>query len=779
MSNLKQSLRIFRKRPAIVGLIVVVLGLGLGANAAMFTVVNGLLLRPLPYLEPDRLVDITRLPASALRSKDSRSRTLAEIGGFTTVNQPIGPAGDAAPVLSMRASINLFRVLGVKAAFGRVFEPETDDASAAVVVLSNDYWRQISNDRAIIGTSLTIASRERRIIGVLPPDFALSNRNISIWIPDELPQSRVVARLAEGASAASAEAELRGIAQSLGSSAGSIPPDQQVRVVPVSQAYRVASRDSQTVLLLQAALGFILLITGANVASLLLLLSRARQQEFAIRAAIGAGRVQVFRQVLLESFWLTAISTAVAFAITRATVGLIATRLPGAISSRLVGGDGLVIDARVLLFTAGLSLILVFFCGLAMIAGAWRINLASTLQSAGRAEAPRRGLAGQALVIGEIGVSVMLLIGAGLVLKDLWQLETASFGFDPQHVIRARFEPVGSNLDPAQRVERFARAIQSLEGIPGVEAVGAIATQIFPFSGTVAPTSRFVAEKIPDADVRADILVVNSDYFKSLRIPLLRGRGFSNSDSADATPVAILSEQLARQYWGDSNPVGQRIRLNGGGSLTSWATVIGIAGNVRNASGLELQRIVYRPFTQASPSGMAFMIRTNASDTTVMSAARASLKEIDPTAPQYPLVGLDSALSIYWDSPRFSAMLWTAFGGFGVLVAILGVYGTLRSWVSARACEFGIRLAMGAQRRDILALVVQRSLKVCSFGFLLGLAGGLSLRRVIATQLVGANSLDPAIVVSVLFFVLVAALLATLLPALSAAQTDPVVAIKR
>lgn len=777
MSNLKYSIRILRSRPAFVALITAVLGLGLAANATMFTVVNGLLLRPLPYAAGERLIAISRIPRNIPIDDLGRAGSVEQIASFTLLNQPIGD--DATPLLGMRSSINLFKVLGVNAVLGRVFAPDIDEATSPVVVLSYEYWRRTSNDPAIIGRPMIMASQRRTVIGVLPPDFVLMNRNAAFWIPDRLPQSLVVGRMATGASPVTVQAELRSIVRGL-ISPGSVPSEQQIQVTPMSQSLRAGTQTAETVLLLQAAVGFVLLITSANVASLLLTWSRGRQKEFAIRAAVGAGRLLILRQIFLESLLLTSTAAAFALALTWASVGFIAKRLPDGIAARLFGADPLAIDYRVLAFTVGLSMIVVLLCGLATTAGSLRLDLVSALQSSSRTFSSSRGRASQILASCEVGLAIMLLIGAGLILKGMWRLETASLGFDPKNVIRARFDPGAANYPTAeQRLQVFTRLIESMKNIPGVESVGTISPQIFPFSGTVAPSLRFVAETIPDVDVRADVLVVNSEYFGSVGVPILRGRTFSNVDSASATPVVVISEELAKRYWGDRDPVGLRIRL-AEGPVTQWASIIGVAGDVRSASRMEWQPLVYRPITQAPPGGIAVMIRTAASgNAAIVPAVRSQMKMIDSAVPQYPIVDLDSALSTYWDGPRFNSALWAAFACFGVLLAALGVYGTLRLWVAGHVEEFAIRVAIGAEPRDIVVLVMRRSFMVCSLGLALGIGGALALRRVIATQLRGVSPVDPAVFISVSALIVVVALFATLLPARSAANTDPLVAMKQ
>lgn len=781
MSDLTDAVRSFRTRPMLAALIIVVLGMGLATNATMFTVVNGLLLRPLPYAAPDRVIEISQIPRDVTVADLGRVHSVQQVAGFTVLNQPIGAAGDAAPVLGMRASLNLFEVLGVKAVLGRVFDPERDDAASSVVVISYAYWQQISGDRSVIGKTLTIASQERAIIGILPPDFVLTTRDANFWIPDNLPQSRVVARLAPGASLAATEAELQTLARNINPSNGTVLRADQIHATPVSQSFRAGTQDRETVLLLQAAVGFILLITSANVASLLLIWSHARRREFAIRTAMGAGRTQMLRHVFSESLFLTSMATALAFVITSAAGRFIGKRLPGSIATRLVGAEGLAIDYRVLVFTAGLSVVVILLCGIAMAAGSWRPDLVSALQRSSRTSTGSRGISGQVLVSCEIALAIMLIIGAALILKGLWRLERASLGFDPSGVIRVRFEPlIADHPKPSQRLELFKRVIESIKSIPGVDAVGALSPQIFPFSGAVAPISRFLAEKIPDADVRADVLVVNSDYFAAVGSPVLSGRTFSDFDSTTAQPVVVISQELAKRYWGDKNPVGQRIRLKVAGTITPWASIVGVVGSVRRASAMEWQRIVYRPMTQSPPASIAVMIRAPHLDLTpIISTVRSRIKMIDPTAPQYPIVDLQSALSIYWDSPRFTAGLWAAFACFGVLLATLGVYGTLRSWVAGHVVQFGIRLAIGARPRDILLLVMRRSLIICSFGLLGGIAGAFALQKIIVTQIQDVSPTDPWVLISVSGLMVVVALFATWLPARSAARTDPLIAIKQ
>ena len=769
--SLRHAARVLRSQPAFTLTVVLALALGIGANCALFTVVNSLMLRPLPYSNTDELVEISlpqrRPPLEAFQSARSFSGVASVAPWGHSVQGPQGVTN----LYGFFVTPSLFSVLGVEAAVGRVFSPDEKDG---VVILGYDYWRRTSGDPNIIGQTLTISGQPHTIVGVLRPDFSLSTRDGNLYVPGTRPDTRILARLKPGVSIAQAQAEVSGIAQTFEAAFAGLT--ERTRVIPIYEAFR--NNDAFVMLLLQATVAMVLIITCANVGNLLLVRAAARRKEFAIRSAIGAGRVRLFWQLMTESALLSLMGAALGLVVASWSLGWLQTQLPANLGRRLRGAEGLSIDATVLAFTVGLSILATFLFGLAPALTSLRTDLIAALREATTSGA-RRHRVGQALLAGEVALALMLLIGAGLTLKSLIGLQHANLGFSPDHVLRAAFELQRPRFTTTeQRFGGYTEIIERVKRIPGVESVGAVGPQLFPFGGPAVRGARFAIQGRPDETARAEVYAANPDYFRTVRIPLLKGRIFTDQDTSASEPVALISEIVATRYWGERDPLGSVIQLQADDPNSPWVTVVGVVGNVRNPVATSAQPTAYRPYAQSPTTGPVLMIRTTGEPMSIVEAVRSEVRVVDPKGPDVRVADLQRAVRSYVSPQQFTTTIIGFFASIGLLLAAVGVYGVTRHWVGVRTFEIGVRMALGAQPGDVLRLVLGTATKTALLGMALGIGGALALQRVIASQLFGVSPTDPTIFALVAAFMCLVVLIAAWVPARWASRVNPLLALR-
>jgi putative ABC transport system permease protein len=769
--SLRHAARVLRAQPGFTLTVVLALALGIGANCALFTVVNSLMLRPLPYDSPDELVEISlpqrRPPLESFQGAQSFSGVASFVAWGHSVQGPQGMTN----LYGFFVTPNLFSVLGVEAAVGRVFLP---DEKEGVVVLGYDYWRRTSGDPNIVGQALTIAGQPHTVIGVLRPDFSLSVRDGNLFVPGTRPDARIVARLKPGVSVTQAQAEVSGIAQTFEAAFAGLT--ERTRVIPIYEALR--NNDATVMLLLQATVAMVLLITCANVGNLLLVRAAARRKEFAIRTAIGAGRVRLFWQLMTESALLSLMGTALGLLLASWSLGWLQTQLPANLGRRLRGADGLSIDFTVLAFTIGLSVLATLLFGLAPALGTLRSDVISAIREAANST-PRRHRFGQMLLAAEVALALMLLIGAGLTLKSLIGLKNANLGFSPDHVLRAiSYLEAPTFATPEQRFAAYSEIIERIERLPDVESVGAIGPQLFPFGGPAVRGAVFSIQGRPGETPRAEVYVANPDYFRTVRLPLLKGRLFTDQDTTASPPVALISEIVASRYWGGRDPIGDVIRLESDNPNSPWVTVIGVVGNVRNPVGAGPQPTAYRPHAQSQSAGITLMIRTSGDPIGIVPAVRREVRAVDPKGPDVRVADLQRAVRSYVSPQQFTTTIIGFFAGIGLLLAAVGVYGVTRYWVGVRTFEIGVRMALGAQPGDVLRLVLGTATRTAMLGMALGVAGALALQRAIASQLFGVSPTDPTIFVAVAGFMCLVVFIAAWVPARWASRVNPLVALR-
>ncbi len=766
---MRESLRVFQTQPGFAAAVVLVLALCIGANSALFTVVNALLLRPLPFPNSEQLVEIS-IPERRAQLEDFElARSIESAGALVAWNYAVTGADGVRMAYTIRVTADVIPLLQIRPAVGRTLTRA--DFGSNVVMIGYEYWKSLGARPDITGQTLTLDGELYTIAGVLPADFFLGVRDAKLVVPDLRAGGRTIARLRPGVTPAQAQAEI-----------ASLVPGGRAQVTPLARAFQ--GNDSRPVVFLQATAGFVLLITCANLANLQLVRGLARRRELAIRTAIGASHARLVLQLVRESATLAAAGAALGLLLTRALHDVILTILPANIARRLSGADALALDARALAFTGGVALVTILLFGLLPALSALRFKVMAGLRDAARGSSPKRRRFGQTLVTVEIALAVMLLAGAGLTFKSLTQLQSQYLGFRPEGVLRAMtdFSATRYRL-PEQKAALFNEVERRIGSIPGVAVVGIIAPQAFPFGGPGVRGSRFEIFGKPEVEARAEVYAANPAYLDSIRLPLLRGRWFTDADSASSQPVAVLSEIVAGRYWGDQGDaecIGRRVRLSSDRADSVWATVVGVVGDVKNPVADHWQPTAYRPFAQTPSSGAVLMVRASVADPLSLApSVRRELHGIDPTAPEFRIVAaLDAAVRDYISPERFTTTLLGIFAAIGLALAAAGVYGVMRYWVASRTGEIGIRVALGAQPSNVLWLVLGRAATAAAAGVAGGLVGAIALRKVMATQLIGVSATDPVVLSGVAVVIFAVAVLAAWAPARRASRIDPAEALR-
>ena len=811
VQDVRYAFRGLRASPAFTVVTALTVALGVGANSSVFSVVDAVLLKPLPFADPDRIVLLWATsptsPAQPLTPGNFvdfrlRVKSLAGLSGISHIPLTLTGAGYPERVPGMSVSTDFFHILGVEAALGRTFQAD-DVERADVVVLSHRMWmRRLSGDRDLVGRTLTVNGRPHLVAGVMPASFTLpsitpqasSGAGPELWIPagpDEIPQLpiarpdnlrdnrrfgylRAVGRLRPGMTRGEAEAEVATLAAQLEQEHPRENARVSARLDPLPQPLVGSAR--RPLLVLLAAVAFVLLITCANVASLLLGRAAARRQEIAIRIALGASRRRLVRQLLTESLVLALVSAGVGLLLARVTLeGLV-----GLSPAELLGLREAAIDLRVVVFALGLALLTGMGFGLAP-----ALTASSTSLEAALREGAARGSAGPSnqrsrrlLVAGELAVASLLLTGAVLLIQSLLALMKVHPGYDARNVLAFELYLSGPVAEyQSRQVALYEDLLGRVRSLPGVESAAAIVNLPVGGDDFGAP---IVIEGAPPpeagAEPRANLEVASAGYFQTMRIPLLAGRDFAASDTRDAAPVVIVNETLAQSYAPDGNAVGRRLRL---GSIVQWHTIIGVVGDVRHggpAAPREPQ--LYQPYTQSSFPFMSFVVRTAPEPEALIASVRQVLARIDPTLPMAGVSTLEERLGTSRAETRFLSALLGGFAGMALLLAALGVYSVAAYAVTARSREIGIRVALGAEPREVVALIVRGGSQVIAAGLLAGVALSFASARAISRLLFGVSAREPLTLALVPLGLALVALAATYVPARQAGRIDPVVAMR-
>jgi putative ABC transport system permease protein len=803
--DLRYALRTLRRSPGFTMVAVFTLALGIGSNATIFSVVNAVLLEPLPYAEPARLVAVketrplaggttgqrVNVPVSAGSFFDWRKQApaLEQVAAVVTLDLTYAGGGEPEQINAAAVSSNFLPMLGVAPMLGRNFQPEEERPNAGnVVLLSHGFWqRRLAGDPSAIGQALTLDDRRLTIIGVMPPSFdgagsAGLTRNAAreLWLPLTLVEAGpsrsanffdVFARLKPGATLAVAQTEIDVIMQRLEKEFPETNAGRGGKVVPLNAA--IFGDVQSTLWLLLGAVGLVLLIACSNVASLLFARATLRSPETAMRAALGASRGRLIRQFLTESLVLTGIGGPVGLMLAWASLQASLSILPPNVPRM----DEVAIDGRVLAFTQLISLLTGVAFGLAPAWQSARTDLMATLKAGSRSHSGGSGRARtrNALVVTQVALSLVLLVGAGLLLKSFVALRGVDAGFDPRNVISLRVNLSRGNYGtPEKRSAYYERLLAEVKGIPGVESAAVVFP--VPFASSISNQAfRVPGRPIDPAEqLSAQHNVVSPDYFRALRIPITQGRAFSERDRIGSPPVAVVNETLAQRMWPGESPLGKRLGLGGDES-----EVVGVFADIKQRqldSEPRLQICV--PVLQQPMRSMFLAARTSSEGTMLLPAIRQRMAALDAELPLSDIALLEERVAGSIRRQRFAMLLLTVFAGTALALAVVGLYGVMSYLVAQRTREFGLRMALGAQLRDMLKLIVGHGMKLVLAGLLLGVAGALALTKVLAGMLFKVRAGDPLTFLAVCALLAAVGAIACYLPARRVAKVDPVIALR-
>jgi putative ABC transport system permease protein len=793
----KYALRMLRRSPAFTLTAVATLAIGIGANTAIFSVASGVLLRPLPYPDADRLAMIW-MDNSRINLREDwhsfpefvdyrdRSTTFAAVAVFNNTSRTFTGDGDPERVIGAHGSASLFDVLQVRPAMGRWYTPEEDQAGArGVVVISDALWRRrFGADPAVLGRTIQLSGRPAEVIGVMPAGFAFPSRDAQFWVPtaagDQIRTSRnslwlqMIGRLKPDADVARAQTDL---ARINAANLAEFPQLKGYGVYVAGYREQLIGQVRPAILVLLGAVGFVLLIACTNVANLLLSRASARERELALRAAIGAGRGRLVRQLLTESLVLGLAGGVLGAGL--AWVGLRA--LLAAAPRNLPRLDAIAIDGWMLAFTLGLSLLTGVLFGLAPAIHLARTDPGHTLKEGARGSSGLGRSMRRTLVIGEVALAVVLLVGAGLMLRSFDRLRHVDLGFKPDRILTARLTLWGERYRQPEAVAGFFRqVIDRLEAQPGVERAAGIGTL---FISATPNSTNFSIEGRPDfpPDERVEVPVdgVTPHYFDVMGIPILAGRAFDARDVAASTPVVIINQTMARMFWPGEDPVGRRMKYGQLSGQSAWMTIVGIVPDTRRTGfDAAVRPETYLPHAQSLDTSLMLVVRTAGDPASAAGPLRAVAREVDPTIAVQAVRPVDDIIVEMTAERRLNTMLLSIFGIAAALLAAVGIYGVIAYSVEQRTRELGVRLALGASARGILRLVVSEGMALAIAGLVVGLGAALLLSGSMKTMLYGVPPTDPATFAAMGALALVVAACASLLPALRAIRIDPVTALR-
>jgi putative ABC transport system permease protein len=776
---------------------ILTLSLGVGANTAIFSIVNAVLLRPLPFAEPERLMwfggwvgndkEQGVTPADFLDYREqcqSFTQIAASVSDGIAMN--LSGGGEPERLKGGYVTANYLDVFGVKPALGRTFVAEEVERGELVAVLSHTLWeRRFGADPAIINQTITLDNRKFAVVGVMPPQFQYPP-GVEIWQPfsfaasmqsaawrsRELHFLRPVARLKPGMSRAQAQAEVETIARRLQSLYPQTNANRSLYLMPLQE--RLVGNIRLTLFTLLGAVGCVLLIACANVANLLQARASAREREIAVRSALGASRGRVVRQLLTESLTLAAVGASGGMLLAKWGVKL----LVALSADYLPRADEIRINVTVFGFTLAVALLTGLLFGLAPALQSSRMDLTEALKEGGRGagSGTRRHRTLNLLVVGEVAMAMVLLIGAGLLVNSFIRLQQVSPGFDEKNLLTARIDVPNPYGQPEKKQQFFEQLQQRVAALPGVEAVGLVtelpmANQSANFKFKIEGRPESAPGQNPDADIRN----VNHDYFRAMRIPLLRGRHFTEADVRDGAKVLLISDELARLYFAGEDPLGQRL-LTGPLSSESYE-IIGVVGDVRHrglASGL--RQTIYFPSLRLGYANL--VIRTANDPVSLAAAVRREVAAIDPNQPVANIKTMERWVSESVAQPRFRTLLLGLFSATALLLAMVGIYGVMSYAVSQRVHEVGVRMALGARAGDVLRLVIRQGMRLALAGVAIGLVAAAALTRLIKDLLFGVQATDPVTFATIAILLTGVALLACYLPARRATKVDPMVALR-
>jgi len=807
IQDLRFGARVLRKSRVFTAVAVITLALGIGASTAVFSIVDAVLLRALPYKSAERLVAVwcteigqpgTKIFASYRDFEEfkAHNHSFEELAALTwaRAGEILTWRGSPHEVLAIPASADFFSLLGIPAAEGRAFGPE-DIHNGCTVVLAHSFWQtELAAATGIVGSTLTLSGKSCSVVGIMPRSFEFYPKQTSLWtlITPESQFSKepfdsvvgIFGRLKPGVSMASAETELVALHQRVvkESPAGS----WVAQIAPIVRDLReqftwMAGRNLRMALLvLFAAVELVLLIACLNVANLLLGRSTGRQRELAVRAALGSGRSRLVRQLFTESMLLAALGTLLGILFALAGVRY----FNSANLVELPPGNHVTINLRVLGFAIFLTTATGWLFGLLP---AWRgsqVDLNEVLKQSGRSIIRAGGHhASQLLVVGQVALSMILLAGAGLLIESIVRLASVPLGFRSDHLLTAEVAlPPQTYSKLNQRSNLYEKLVAELSVVPSVEGV-ALCSALPPYNGGGA-TELAVAEKPPIENLEAvNTVEITSDYFRVLGIPFLEGRDFDSRDRDGSQPVAIVNDQMVHRYFPKEDPIGKQIKLGKADSKIPWLTIIGVVGNekrtiVYQEMGYIEPALVYRPVSQAGGTSIALVMRTAAEPLALGRLLQGEMSGLDSNVPVYDVRTMRQRYSEFLAHPRFRAILMGILAGLTFLLAAIGIYGVLAQVVSQRTQEIGIRLTLGAEPTQIFGLVLRQGMGMVGIGVVIGIMGAFGLTRLISTMLYGVGPTDFFVFIAVTVSLISVALLACYVPARQAMRVPPMVALR-
>jgi len=802
--DVRYAFRALRKHVGFAAVVILTLALGIGANAAIFSVVNAIVLRPLPYRDADRLVVIwDNLPAIGLRDivvsaaeyldYRARNHVFEEMAAYDTSAFNLTGLGEPERLIGAVVTASLLPILGASPALGRGFhEADNQAGHERVALVSHALWqRRFGGDPRMVGSPIMLDGKSVEIIGVMPPAFKFPDDSTELWMPiafdaDLVSENNrgsrsytVLGRLKPGVTIAQAQADMNAVVATLVRD----HPEQYrggfSTTVRGLQA-EIVGETSRGLFVLLGAVGVVLLIACANIANLLLVRAHARRKEVAIRTALGAGRGRIVRQLLTESFVLAAIGGG--FGLLLAVWGL---DLLVAIAPADIPRIGeIALDRRVVAFTAAVSTITGIVFGLAPALHAARVDLNETLKEGGRT--PGSGghhVLGRLLVVAEVAMSLVLLVAAGLLINSFARVQDVAPGFDQTHLLTLRIAPPPATYSFAKSQQFFDELFERLRARPGIEAVGAV--NALPFGGSGGDRSFFLEGQLnPRPEERPDeqIRFASAGYFAAMRIPVRRGREFTARDTLEAPQVAVVNEALARKYWPNDDPIGKRVAFSR--QQPKWYQVVGVVGNLKHRSlevvdTPELYVPVAQPlFAGPTPRPMFAVVRTTGDPLAAAATVREVVASIDPNQPVSNMRSMEQRIGESLASRRFTMLLIGVFAALALVLASIGMYGVVAYAVSERTHEIGVRLALGARPRDVLAMLVGQGMTLAVTGAAAGIVIAIAITRVMASLLFGVSATDPATFGVITAVLTCVALIACYLPARRATAVNPVTALR-
>jgi putative ABC transport system permease protein len=811
--DVRFAVRTLRKAPGFTVVAVLALAIGIGGNTAIFSLVDAVRARALPYSEPERLV---QLWGDVQRSRVERrgtsypdytdwrrmSKSFVDVAAVAQQSVTLAGVDETERISSEYVAAPYFSILAVPPARGRTFSDAEDVVGqpSYVTVLSDGLWkRRFGADPQIVGRTINLTGQNYTVIGVMPPNFKGITDRAELWVPFAVyaPPAAMaqrgnrgfapIARLKPGVTVAAAQSEMDGIAKQLEQAYPASNEKRGVEVSPLDVELLGGLRPA--LLTLMSAVAFVLLIACANVANLLIARSETRRREIAVRTALGAGRGRLLRQLITESCVLTSLGAIAGLAFAQAAVALLVAQSPVTFPSFVTPE----LDARVAAFTVAVSLACGILVGLAPGLQARSVDLNSALKETARGSDGRRSQRlRNALVVAELAMAVVLLVGAGLMIRSVRNLIALDPGFAPDHVLAMRVSipranvppsaptPPGTAAPPAPPVILGRALLDRVRTVPGVSAV-ALSTDL-PLDGGSSAVF-YAAEGMPPANAqnvpRAYIHRVSPEFFATLRVPILAGRTFEESELTATSPALIVSERVPKRFWPGQDPIGKRVKF---GQLTApspWFTIVGVVGEVKYR-GLPdnptADPDIYMPFADRNAQ-ISLAVRSNVPPSSLVAPIRALIRSVDPSIPVYATATLDELIASQTSQSRFTMWLMGVFAAIALTLAVIGIYGVMSYLVSQRTREIGIRLALGAKGADILRLVVGNGARLIAVGIAIGIAAAVVLQRLVSTLLFGVTAADAAAVLAIVILAVVA-LIACYVPALRATRVDPQLALR-